>query len=127
MRTTTSLILLSACLANPVVADNNDDQRIKKLAEYLQQLDQRLTRLEEQLGGSSSSGSVEVPTALGAWTNPDNWRALTYGSHMRQVQARLGVLRCTAWRISSCCIALSTTARSVQPAFTSSSRAVAIQ
>jgi len=86
---TKSLVLASLLTTTPVFAE--DDPRVTRLLEYVQTLDERITKLEAQLkaaGGSSVVSGSKI--AVGGWTRPSAWSAIKSGTHERAILASLG-------------------------------------
>lgn len=84
-----SVLLTSVLIAMPAFA--GDDARVTRLLEYVQTLDERITKLEAQLkaaGGSQVVSGSKI--AVGGWTNPSVWRSIGRNTHERQVLATLG-------------------------------------
>jgi hypothetical protein len=83
-------LMITTLISTPALAA--DDVQIKRLFEYVQSLDERITKLEAQLknaGASTVTSGAKI--ALGGWTDQNAWRGIKkYSTHEREVLARLG-------------------------------------
>lgn len=77
-------------LSTNVVA--SDDVQLKRLFEYAQLLDERITKLEAQLKNAGVSKIVsDAPVAIGGWTDRSAWSKVhNFKTLEREALARLG-------------------------------------
>ena len=83
-------LVLATIISTPVLAA--DDVQMKRLFEYVQSLDERITKLEAQLknaGASTVTSGAKI--AFGGWTDPNAWRGIkNFSTHQREILAKLG-------------------------------------
>ena len=69
----------------------SESEKLTRILEYVQTLDERITKLENELKSAGRSSVVSgSKIALGGWVDRSAWSGIEYNTHSRQVLSQLG-------------------------------------